>query len=341
MKKYFVYELKKSSFTIACLTVIISLIYLVIILSARAEDLGWNSGYVYLWFISGAGGVLAFTVPFHQLEYKMKKRSADLFFSLPLSHSKIITVKYVVGLALVFIPYTVAFWLGAFALMVKTVNEINSVYYIAQFFASVIPLYIIYAVSSFTYSRANKANDGVLFAAFWALAPMLVMTVLDLLVRSNDGYNIIEYIYPDFYNVFSPLDVVTDLFQNLIVDKTYAYQMTAPVTANMCVAYTLLALTGAGATAGLLLTEKRAKFENIGQISESPFGYKVMIPLFTVCLMGLFYNEILLIVLVTVAMFLLTAVYKRSLKIGKRQAIIFAATFVAGCVLAVIISYVY
>ena len=347
MKKYFIYELKKSSFTIACLSVIITLLYLVILLSTEAGRLGINAYTTYLAVPAYSGAVLAFAVPFRQLDYKMKKRSADLFFSLPLSHSKIIAVKFLTGLIIVFAPYTLSYWLGAFAMMIKTSLPVNAVFYIPHFFITLLPLYIVYAVSSFAFTRAGKASDGVLFSAFWMIAPMLAVAVLGSLIKGKP-YTDIEgvpylydaYFHPEYYSVFSPLSYFTSLFAELISADGYFMDTSSITIANMIVGFALTALMGAGASAGLFIAEKNARFENIEQISDSLFGYKTALPYLTVCLTALCHFAFFLAVFVAVGAFLLTAVYRRTLKIGNKQAIIYAASLTAGIILALICAYV-
>lgn len=349
MKKYFLYELKKRAFVIGCLTLIAVALYFIAVLTSH--NLLRGASETYVWVISAIGGLLAVFVPVWLLNYKMKKRSVDLYYSLPLSHVKILTVRFLIGLLAVFIPYTVSYWLGAFAAMARAFQQMNAVYYIPQYFASLIPVYFIYAISAFVFTRANKIIDGLLFIVFWTFAVALVAFVLDQLTSANviSGYDdrldtilyrTIYYVKPQHYLPFAPLDYVTSHFQQHIANymNIHAWAIEKTELANIITGFAITALTATGATTGLFLLEKRTKAENAGQISDSRFGYKTMIPLYTVCLAGVC-SSYVLYVLVIACMFFLTVAYKRTFKIGKIQAIVLPVSAVAAIILGVIIQF--
>ena len=56
--------------------------------------------------------VLCFVAPVMQYSYRMKKRSVDLWYSLPVTRTKLMLVRTIGGLALVLIPYILSYWLG-------------------------------------------------------------------------------------------------------------------------------------------------------------------------------------------------------------------------------------
>ena len=115
------------------------------------------------------------------------------------------------------------------------------------------------------------------------------------------------------------------------------------VTANIIAGLTLNALLSIGATAGLFLLEKHTKAENAGQISDSLFGYKTMIPIYTVCCLSLCISGSTALNVVAVVMTIListaiTVIYKRTVKIGWKQAVAIAAPIVAGIALGALFT---
>ena len=141
-----------------------------------------------------------------------------------------------------------------------------------------------------------------------------------------------------------PLAVIADYFSGRIEFPNEIPGYSEDYLTNMAVGYTLIGLEAIAATVMLFLTERKSKAENIGGVSESSFGYKVMIPLLTVCtlidvdMVGNIY-QIFLAVIVASAAFMLTALYKHTFKIGKIQAIIFASSVVLGVALSIAASY--
>lgn len=347
MKKYFLYELKKSAFTIGCLSLIAVALYITPILTSTTL-LSRVFG-TYLWFISTIGGVLAVCVPIWIYAYKMKKRSVDLYYSLPLSHQKILLVKFLIGLVAVYVPYTVAYWLGAITVLIKVGSEIPTcIYYIPQYFSSIIPIYFIYAISSFVFTRANKLIDGIVFLCFWAFVFMLVAALFEKwtwdIMQISDFQQTNFAIYPVCYAPFAPLDWTTTRFQELMLQQN-ATSFDAAELANVIVGFSLTALQAVGATLGLFFMEKRAKAENCEQISDSVFGYKTMIPLYTAGLLALYdfslgaiFSDFFLILFVftAVASFAITAIYKRTFKIERRQAVIYGVALEIGVLLSLL-----
>lgn len=350
MKKYFLYELKKSAFVIACLTVIALVIYLAPLAATRETDLFKYANSSYLAIPSSIGGVLAACVPMWMFHYKMKKRSVDMFFSLPLSHTGVLTVKFLLGMIAIFLPYTVSYWMGAFLVMGRAASstlrfEIYPLYYLAQYFASLLPIGFLYVISSFVFTRANTFLDGVMFVIFWAFIAGLIAEAIYMSVQRLQPIGSAKIIYPYYYFPFAPLDFITSYFQEkIIIPAEYSVLSQSPLFSDTeklvnCVAgFTLTTLLAIGAAIGLFLGEKRVKAENAEQISESPFGYKSMIPLYTVCLMAWMDmstdGSIIFYVIIAVSSFLMTALYKRSVKIGKIQAVVYLCSLALGALLS-------
>lgn len=262
----------------------------------------------------------------------MKKRSVDLYYALPLTHTKILLVNFLVGIIELYFIYTVAYWLGAISVILNIKESIKPIYYIPQYFATLLPLYFIYAITSFIYTRANSAGDGFAFSILWFFAASLIMLFLVVILPSEPAF-----LYPGYYLPSAPLDAATTYFQYLIAGDSPG----GPYTIFALPGFLYTALLAAGSTAGLFLTDKNTKAENAGQISDSWFGYKVMIPIYTVCLisMTIYLGAVnFLTVLIIIAMFVLTATFKRSMKIGKTQSIIFIASVLAGIFIGCIIG---
>lgn len=352
MRKYFVYELKKNAFAIGCLTLISLIVYLTPILSISGSNLIRNGSD--LWLSSVIGGVLATLIPVWIFSYKMKQRSVDLYYSLPLSHGSILAVKFLIGLIALFIPYVLSYWLGAFIVISKTSRytfsqyPFDTFYYLPHFFASLIPVFMMYAISAFMFTRANTVLDGILFVAFWAVVAYFIAlvfvepTMRHVPILTETGYQF-QVVYPSCFIYCYPLDFVTWFYQAQMVDKQIYFSTTDAVNIGLGIAYT--SLLAAGSTVGLFLLEKRQKAENAEQLSESPFGYRVMIPLYTVVLLsGLtIENELYFYVyfmLTAVGSFMLTALYKRTMKIGIRQTVIIVCSIALGLLVSFLIGLI-
>ncbi|MCH5351828.1 MAG: hypothetical protein J1F39_07670 [Clostridiales bacterium] len=332
-KKYFVFELKKALFAMGSIALIMTAISLATIITDyylpgyRIES-GVEANAIM-------GGILAAIVPVWMFSYKMKRRSVDLFYSLPLKRVQILKVKYLLGLIALYAPYTTSFVLSALTALIKyPLDAFSGVYYIPAFFASLPGLFCIYSIASFVFTRAERTVDGMIFIIFWALAMLVVMRVVNNFIGDVVAY---------YYMPTSPLDQVAVTFGEYIEIIGIKVHEADYIVANMAVGFSITGLMAIASTVLLFLTEKKKKAENIGAVSESPFGYKVMIPLFTVCIIAnldiFYFYEIVLIVITASAAFMLSALYKHTFKIGKVQAIILAAAVVTGIAFALIIAF--
>lgn len=356
MKKYFLYELKKKAYLIICLSIIVTLIYACVLLTTRLYG---NSNKIYqfdvnLDTINVLSVALAVIAPVIQFSYRMKRRSVDMYYSLPLSHYKIFTVKYLVGLIMVFAPYLSAYLIGALIMLIKTANRIfYGVYYIPHFFLTLPVIFLMYSLATFAFTRANNFIDGVIFIAFWALIWVLVAEFLGNFIYYTCHRTIGEYfytqtfsrIYSGYYSFYSPLENLKDYFQAKLVGDTYGISDNGyNVAANMAAGYTLITATAVFGAVWTFVSEKYTKSENAGQISESYFGYKVMIPLYTVltlCLYDLARTETYIFdVLIIVGFLLLTALYRRTVRIGLKHTLIFIGSVILGLIFSVIITLI-
>lgn len=331
-KKYFVYELKKALFAIGSIALIMTAITVTrIITDYYVFGYRIESGVDVSSFM---GGLLAAVVPVWMFSYKMKKRSVDLFYSLPLKRSKILGVKYLLGLIALYAPYTTAFWLGALAAAIKYPSYVfDGVYYIPTYFAALPALFCIFSLSSFVFTRAERVIDGVVFIVFWAFALFAVMSVLQKIF----GYAIAA----DMYMPTAPLNAVANYFIMRIEIPGMYVRESIETTVNRAVGFSITGLIAIAASIFLFLTEKRSRAENIGGVSASPFGYKVMIPLLTVCTIAYLdivddIYEVLLVVIAASAAFMLSALYMHTFKIGKVQAIVLGGSVALGILLAVV-----
>lgn len=356
MKRYFSYLLKKNLIVIAALIIFGMLIY---VLPIVMDDYSfWNlhhpadateHGNFYRYFtgpqlyygnISIFLGFASIIVPMFVFSYKMNKRSVDMHYSLPMSKKNVLIAHFLAGLVLVYLPYTILYVLG-FAAVATKVQWIYPEYYIPLYFTSLIPAFIIYAFSSFIYTRANTALDGVI-CVFGAI---VLFNMMLLLLSSIFRYGV-KYTMIATFTPFDPLKRVTSAFGKAIVSNrvdgwfTAGYSIASDVVDIISeVCWALIAIA---CTIGLITSEKNSKAENCGQISESIFCYKLQIPLFVCFLIATstrtFGFDLFLFILVISALIVESIIYKRTVKVGWRFVFSIAISCVVGLLLGILVN---
>jgi hypothetical protein len=114
--------------------------------------------------------ILLFVVPMLMYSFKMSKRGVDGYYSLPLKKEKLYFVLTMVGLILVIVPYTVAYWSGFLALLCREGNPYQMGYFVPAYFVGVLFALFLYGVNAFVFTRANRTSDGVVFMlSYWSV----------------------------------------------------------------------------------------------------------------------------------------------------------------------------
>ena len=289
--------------------------------------------------------ILCAVVPCMQFAYRMKMRSADLWYSLPLTRRQLLFVRIAGGLLLVLAPYTFAYWLGVACIAMQT-GVFEFVHYLSLWAVSVPLGVLLFGVNSFLFTRADSVGDGVVFLALWAcILPLAVYVFgfeIDIPLKGGVG------LYPrrlgnsevaGFFFPYSPLAYCSGLFESLIcAEKPDAHSLI-----SLAFVLPLAAAEGAAAYTALFVCAKRDRAENAEQPSSSWMGYKVLLPAYIVLLLAFLAlsanAEIVLCVLVAVAGAVMYFVYRRSFRLQKADLISYAAALAVGAALAALLWY--
>lgn len=347
-KKYFVYELKSN---LAPFLVMVALGICSYIIPLLTERYRW--GYTpetYLEYCSAAFGIMCAVLPIWLFRYKMNKRSVNLYYAQPITRTDLLGIKFAVGAILILAAYTLVYWAGFLVALIKIHRFIYPIFYLWQYLSSLIPLFTLYALSSFIFTRANSILDGILFIIFATFSVYLVLYVINLflprssviIVDSSYKYERkYSYLVPYYFFPFHSLDTTTAYFMDKILKKGTTFLSfdradKVASSVNSIVSMSFWTLAGIAATIGLFKTEKTSKAENCMQVSDSVFGYKTALPIF--CLAGctLVEDSIIYFFLILLAAYLLSAVYKKSFKIGWRQVIVIVVSAVIGFAIGII-----
>lgn len=339
MKKYFLYELKKHLWTLVILTAVCALPY---IINAASFEMYWTWYPEYnglegdaervindpqLSFVFWELIFLLFIVPTIMYSFKMSKRGVDGYYALPLKKEKLYFVSTMVGLILVLVPFTVSYWGGFLALLVRPDNPYKMVYYLPTYFAGVCFAIFLYGINAFVFTRANRTSDGVIFMLAYAFVGMLAYEYVNSLFRDYWGY--MSYaIQSAFVFGGGMLEFVEEMSSKIAGnegDLYYAGLWFATSIGFGVVGYALLFY--------LLRFEKG---ENAEQNSDSAFGYMALIPVYLALGIGLGGEEILGMIFMLIAAFVATIVHKRTFRLKWKDLLPLGGGFAAGIVLMLI-----
>lgn len=311
MKKYLKYELKKNLWAFVIIAVICTISYVV---EVSEMDMIWsyeNEGVINT-YIQPSGlstmqlylTFLTLIVPVLTYSFKMNKRSVDAYYALPIQREKLYLVKTIIGLFLVLAPFTIAYWSGFLTLLLRSGNPYAMGWYAPAYFGLVALGTLLYGFNSFIFTRANKVGDGVVFMLAYGLLGGLAYSYLVF------GLEIIPkskwWIEQSFYS-WGGMYVFTAGMDCLI-------RLEAPSWSVVSFIYPII--TGVLGYVLLFRSLRKEKAENAEQISDTPYGYKMLIPTYAAFILG---ESLSMISFVLIAEIVATVVYQRKFKFGKKE----------------------
>ncbi|MBQ8291745.1 MAG: hypothetical protein IJX88_04460 [Clostridia bacterium] len=322
MRKFLKYELKKHLWALVVLSVVCAIPYMIV---TSQIDTHYPTIYGYvdpsLSMIAVFLGLLCFLAPPFVFSFKMNKRGVDAYYALPLKRWKLYLVKGIMGLLLVFIPFTVAF-LGGF-LFVAGANAESHVFqlrmYVPAYFGFLLFGLCLYALNTFLFTRANTVADGFIF--------ML-------------AYLPLGYFAAEWYNNFTALDVGYKAQESLLTVgglSDFTNKMTRLICGNAVKwsAWTFVfpIVLGVAASVLLFVTLPFEKGENAEQISESWFGYKLFIPVYTAMFFTDGYLDIGLLCMIVVGAIVATVVFRRKFRFSWKWWVMIGGAIAIGLLL--------
>ena len=333
MRKYFAYAFKKRIWALVILCLCCALPYMVSLSTLRmfhdyvAED-GMVQKIIYspnISFVVGLGMMLTYIVPMMVYAFKMKKRSVDCYYALPLKKGKLFFAETLVGLCLTLIPFTVAYWGGFFTLLIRPENPYNMVWYIPAYFGLIAFLVCLYGWNAFAFTRGNSVGDGIVFMISHTFILFVATSFLSSLFE-------FELISVDFcIYAISPAGMFafgTDI--EWLVRGVNWY-------ANWDISsYILPLVMGIFGYFVLFFGLRFERAENAEQVSDSWFGYRVSIPVYTACLLGLMgAGELVLFVMVVLAAVVSTMIYQRKFRFSWKYWLMIGGAMTLGLIFAI------
>lgn len=351
MIRYFKYELKKNFWTLVVLTAIAVLLYVVTVSTAElfyrpifvspdrpATAVGGNAEHInqssQIGVVYATLGIFCAVIPMLMYSFKMNKRSVDAFYSLPLKKEKMYLVKTLVGLLLVLIPYTIAYWLGFLTVALRE-NYFHLFYYIPGYFGGLFFGICLYGICAFSFTRANRTVDGVVFMLAYTFIGFLIAAGGTQMYYSLSGRKS-DLDLSHFLSFGGLMSFGTNIDALIREGMPGGLELPSTVTWEPTTFLYPILLAAAG-YALLFLLLRLEKGENAEQNSDSWFGYRVMIPLYIVA----FFSSIsysldmlpLYICLIAIGAIIMTIVYTRKILFNWRYWLMIAASIAVGLIL--------
>ncbi len=330
--KYFKYRLKEAIGYFLIITLIL------IVIAALFEISTWYGWYgnldknktkddmlIYsnLDYLFIAYNLIPFVVTICEFSSLMNKRNSDTAMSFPISKRGITFAHYLVSIIATVSSMVISFAVAYSRIVIIAMNNGIRDYPIFTgilgFLMAVLYAIIIVTIVSFIFNCANSLLDGIVFVAAWTNAPYVIdyayYAYRYAFVRGT-GFPKLPINLQDLI-LINTISGINKGFEQHIVGSPKGIEK---LFENISQIQILVILTGVSVLAfiGLFLVSKRKKVETIGDMSDSWLGYKVLVPLYGVCiaLIGMVKSdEILSVPIVIGGMFSGYCLYRKGVRL--------------------------
>ena len=302
---------------------------------------------VYLGFYTTLFAVLCSIIPVFELYVFKSRRNLDTMFTLPVSRTKMLFAHLLNGWIHIMLAY-IAEGLIIFTALYQKRDWVNENYFWKYYLGLLVVGLAVYLFFSFVFSQGNTIIDGMVFMAAWIFAFVMPFVVANDIIRYLDKtyvinsslLNWIDRII-DSTTVYSPFNNITILLSDLMEIKdpssTFIYYMDwikrYKIEANIGVAF--LCVVGIVSFVLLYFTFKKQRVEKVEDISNSPIGYKFLIPFYVISFMLVEYDP-LMVVICVIGMLVAYIIYRRTFRIKKWDIIMIGITILIGIALGIV-----
>ncbi len=330
--RYLNYRLKQSLLRTIVFSVLAMLICSTVVAESTRESIGveWRVSGIYI--LAVILGIMCTLIPILELSGFKNRRNLDTLYFFPIKRVKMALAHYLSGAIQIFAVYTVSFLTVWIYLLVKT-DYFNLSSMPLYYLFSLVLGFVMYSIFAFIFNEANTVADGVLFCGLWVIALYVVFWALGTYFMDFKDVDYSHSIsqHMEWGVIYIPINNLTVIFQELIeINQSPDYYFAGEMSyAQMYMSqmYMFFAWLAAGiaAAVGYFVRFTRKGAQMAGEISESPFGFKLLIPLFGYCLLFLFGTaEIMMPVIIFALMLTGYFIYRRSFKIKVRDIIFIA-----------------
>lgn len=293
MPKYFLYHMRKTVVRFVIMALMLCLFVNSTVYS-KYSYYGGEHTSVSLTVFSVFGVVAPFVVAALEFSQFMNRRNLDTWFSLPISRTNLFLVHFINGA----VQLSAAFIVGVLVAAVKFAAAGISLGRLMTYTPIGICLMLFsYMLLTFLFLSANNLFDGCVFMAGAVLIPYNLYSIFKsfyMLFNPQNGNQIfftgnIPGLPFNGCGIFNLIVVASERYTDLLkkdlgelsVDSALWTSARATVTKFSMPQLLLWIMICVGALAGAIFIFNKKKTENVSGVSDSWFGYRVLIPICT------------------------------------------------------------
>ena len=330
-RKYFVYHFRSTFLRFVIIAVLALLVVSVSVSiydsTYYGKDLAMGARYqdVNISVLNTLAAIISTVIPILELVPFKNKRNMDTMLFLPIGRRKMAAVHFINGFIHVFLINFVCFLAAFFILIANSAIILYPWSFPLLFAVNLLGSFIVYSVTAFIFDRANTTADGIVWLVIYSFIGLVIFASVreiygnvtgtfsypiksDILIESSmSPYSVLFFLCNGIeQRFFSSITYIktgnTIEILNVNNSKIYSPYINA--------AFLWAALAIACAFVFIWLF-KNKRPEEIGGISSSPFGYKVLLPVTAIAVINCEADEIALIAIMLVVMIVGYIIYRK------------------------------
>lgn len=231
--------------------------------------------------------ILCAVLPVTEFAFFKKRRNLDCAYALPISRRDMGLVHYLSGLLLLVVPYTCSYLVN-YLLLLRYPGMFDLAPLWGHYFLCLILGVSFYSVFVFVFNQANSTGDGIWFIVLWSFVFFLLQvtcfSVLErLFYEIRYEYDIYSYINPTMGIPWLALSGITSEYNEIVIKSGWGALENIWSEFGIVSMVILWLVLGVASAVGMYYTFGNRGAQKTEEMSDSWFGYRVMIPLYAVC----------------------------------------------------------
>jgi len=325
-KQYFTSHLKESTRSIITILSLVLILTFIFAMNSHVtsmydyetgkETYSYHSSlYIPVLFMC----ILCYVIPVLEFSFFKKRINLDCAYALPISRKDMGLVHYLTGLILLFVAFTLSYLLNFFLLLGRGAEHFALVNVIPHFFLSLLLGFSMYSVMVFVFNEANSTSDGIWFMLLYSFVFILVIEAA-VSIFSDEIAATYGFV------TWGTIDSMTTSYQYLTDMETYEMVLFWD-RAEYVISFIFWIVLGIAAFVGFFFTFGKRRMEKCEEISDSFFGFRVLIPVYAVSGMIVFPASISIVFwfIIEILAVLGYTIYRRGFRYKKSDLIIIAS----------------
>ena len=268
--------------------------------------------------------VLCYVLPVMEFSFFKKRRNLDCAYSLPISRRAMGLVHYLSGAITLLVAFTLSYTVNFALLLSRGVEYFNFTPMISHYFLCILLGLAIYSLMVFLFNQANTAGDGIWFMLLSSFILPLTMNAIETVA---DNWHIFSTEYCAI--PWGTVDLMTTTYQYIVEkgDLEFATFWQKPGCIVWLVTWLVIGIAAAIAS---YFTFGKRPMEKTEEISDSFFGFRVLIPAYAITGMLSFsgLGTVISWVIIELLAFVGYTIYRRGFHYKKSDIIILVAMLI-------------